>query len=101
MAAPAVLVAPPTPAPPTPPPAEPAKCQACGQQIYQGEIRPGMLLRHRFVKVETIMVLELEGDGSNGWFTARFPDMTTWRMRREEVEVVGSPEPVKPPGQYL
>ncbi len=92
----------PPPALATPAPAAPPTCPTCGQQTYPaGEIKPGAMLRHRFVKVETFMVLELEGDGSSGWFTARFPDMTTWRMRREEVEVITEPVRVKPPGQYL
>ena len=99
-AAPAPPLAPPAPAPAPAP--EIPKCQSCGQQIYQGEIRPGMFLRHRFVRVETIMVLELEGDGSNGWFTARFPDMSTWRLRREEVEIVPALKLTDThPGQYL
>jgi hypothetical protein len=59
---------------------------------------PGTPIKHRLSGQE-MTVLELEGDGSSGWFTARGKDFSTHRINYVEVEP--STEPVKTHGQYL
>ena len=48
---------------------------------------PGTKVKHLLTEQE-LLVLELEGDGSTGWFTARDKGMATHRVRYAEVEVV-------------
>lgn len=59
---------------------------------------PGVLVEHKLTK-KTLLVLELEGDGSTGWFTARDELMQTFRVRYVEVEPKAGGPVV--PGQYL
>lgn len=62
---------------------------------------PGTSVRHRLTE-QVLMVLELEGDGSTGWFTARDKNMATHRIRYVEVESMpGGAPPKLPDGQYL
>lgn len=59
---------------------------------------PGVQVEHKLTK-KTLLVLELEGDGSSGWFTARDEMMQTFRVRYVEVEPKAG-QPIVP-GQYL
>lgn len=62
---------------------------------------PGTTVKH-LLTGQDMTVLELEGDGSSGWFTARTKDFGTHRVRYVEVEVVKEvPESIKGFGQYL
>jgi len=62
------------------------------------QFAPGLQVEHKLTK-KTLLVLELEGDGSTGWFTARDELMQTFRVRYVEVEPKAGPPTV--PGQYL
>jgi len=48
---------------------------------------PGTTVKH-LLTGQDMTVLELEGDGSSGWFTARTKDFATHRVRYVEVEIV-------------
>lgn len=61
---------------------------------------PGTTIKH-LLTGQDMTVLELEGDGSSGWFTARTKDFATHRVRYVEVEVVKAAPEQKGHGQYL
>jgi hypothetical protein len=58
---------------------------------------PGTKVKHILTEQEMI-VLELEGDGSTGWFTAREKGMGTVRINYIEVTL---PTAGRDSGQYL
>jgi hypothetical protein len=58
---------------------------------------PGTKVKHILTDQE-LVVLELEGDGSTGWFTARDKGMSTHRVRYVEVTLTTT---VHASGQYL
>jgi len=58
---------------------------------------PGTKVKHILTE-QDMVVLELEGDGSTGWFTARDKSMGTHRVRYVEVTL---PTPMREHGQYL
>src|SRR5512147_1742661 len=65
------------------------------------EHRPGVLVRHKLNKV-LMIIIEMEGDGTGQFFTARSWDMQTWRLNKAEVDIEPEiPEASKHPGQYL
>lgn len=61
---------------------------------------PGTTVKH-LLTGQDMTVLELEGDGSTGWFTARTKDFATHRVRYVEVEVVSAAPEQKGHGTYL
>jgi hypothetical protein len=91
---------------------QPVGCPWChGQQMLRQitsavdpvamakQFSPGVTVEHKLTK-RTLLVLELEGDGSTGWFTARDDQMQTFRVRYVEVEPKADADG-KPVGQYL
>jgi hypothetical protein len=81
------------------------RMQTRRDELLRAPLSIGAKVRHRMNQQIEMMIIDIEGEPAVAeWFTGRTKDLQTWRMRRQEVELlppVNDTEARSVGGQYL